>query len=235
MVRKGQLQLRALLVEPDDEYAALVSVLLSRANGEVVRVEADEALARATEDGLAVALVDASQVTRSGRSVLRELREGTTLPLIALSDTDGGDDEVRRAMEHADYELVRPFSPRRFLAAVRAVVRRGRKGPGVAAGRDELVVGGLALNRGRLEGSVDGRRLVLSSREFSLLYVLASHPGVVLTRDELAGQAWGWHEMGDSRAVDNVVRRLRRKLGDDARRPRRLVTERGEGYRLVVP
>src|SRR5687767_7898714 len=159
-VRKGSL--RALLVEPDDEYAALVVQLLGRMGGEAERVGADEALAAAGNSGLAVALVDAEAVTRSGRSVLRELREGTTLPMIALSRADGDEEEVRRAMEQADFELVRPFSPRRFSAAVRAVVRRGRVGPGLSAGAVELAVGRLALDRGRLEGRVDGRPLALS-------------------------------------------------------------------------
>lgn len=230
--KKGRL--RALLVEPDEEYAALVEQLMGRMGGEAERVGPDEALGAARGDGHTVALVDAEAVTGSGQSVLRELREGTTLPMIALSRADSSEEEVRRVMEQADFELVRPFSPRRFMAAVRAVVHRGRVGPGLAGGGGELVVGRLALDRGRLQGRVDGRLVTLSPREFSLLYVLASRPGVALTRDELAAEAWGWQRTEDTRAVDNVVARLRVKLGDDGTRPELLLTERGVGYRLGV-
>ena len=234
----GKERLRALVVEPDDEYAALAEAVLSRAGVEAVRAAAEDALEVARAGGVAVGVVDAELVLGSGRSLLRELREGASLPLVALSSADVGEEVVRRAMEHADYELVRPFSPRRLRAAVRAVVRRGRVTRAAGAGGEPqsgLVVGRLALDSGRLEARVDGMVVGLSPREFSLLYALASSPGVATTRDELAARAWGWQVAGDSRAVDNVVLRLRQKLGDGGTRPRFIATERGVGYRMVVP
>ncbi|HEU5315614.1 MAG TPA: response regulator transcription factor [Chloroflexota bacterium] len=245
----GKEALAALLVEPEEEYAALVEALLRRRGSTAERLEPDAAIQAARSRAFAVGLIDSEAKMADGRSVLRALREDAAtaaLPLIALSRPDGtgsaagpggADDAVVRVMERADYELIRPFSPRRFWAALRVVV--GRSGAHVAADAprtaDEQTVGPLTLRHRLLEAQIDGRRIPLSPREFSLLYVLVSHPGVAFTRDELARRAWAWQPAGDSRAVDNMVRRLRRKLGDDGREPQLLRTQRGVGYSLTLP
>lgn len=235
--RSGKEALAALLVEPHDDYAALIETLVRRRGGTVERVAADEAVAAAKRGSFAVGLVDSGVTLTDGRSVLRALREDAAtaaLPLIALSGGDASEDAVLRVMERADYELVRPFSPRRFWAGVRVVVESGAATADDATPADEHSVGPLTLRPRTLEVRIDGRQVTLSPREFSLLYVLASHAGTAFTRDELARRAWAWQPAGESRAVDNMVRRLRRKLGDDGREPRLVVTERGVGYRLAL-
>ena len=228
-----------LVVEPDDEYAALMETLLRQVGWSADReVNGAAALREASEREYVLALVDSGVMLESGVSLLRELRSATSMPLIALSGEEDGESAVRRAIEHADYELVRPFSPRRFRAAIRTVTQRGRLAPqlpGAADAPDEVDIGALALSRGRLEARVGERRIELSPREFSLLYFLGTRPGVVFTREELAHAAWGWEHLGDSRAVDNVVRRLREKIESDPGAPQLLLTERGAGYRLGVP
>ena len=231
-----------LLVEREDEYAALIETLVRRRGGRIERVDPAGAPEAARSGAFAVGVIDSEALAAGGRSVLRALREDpqtAALPLIALSHGEPSEDAVVRVMERADYELVRPFSPRRFWAAVRVVVGRGGAAvaddsPAAPGARDEQTVGPLTLRHRQLEAQIDDQRIALSPREFSLLYVLASHPGVAFTRDELARRAWAWQPAGDSRAVDNMVRRLRRKLGDDGREPRLLRTERGVGYRLTL-
>ena len=94
---------------------------------------------------------------------------------------------------------------------------------------------GQDMSYGRLEVTVNDRRVELSPREFALLHLLLANPGTVFTRDELARLAWGWKESAESRAIDNTVQRLRQKIESNPKRPAYLHTERGTGYRFALP
>ncbi|HEU5315278.1 MAG TPA: response regulator transcription factor [Chloroflexota bacterium] len=233
---------RALIIESDDDYASLMSSLLHREGWEFQR-ERDplaglERLTGGTSDQFDVILVNTpAEPDNGGRSALSALRGASDAPLIALCTEDASEERleqgITQAVELADYNLVKPFSPRRFRAAVRAVARRGRveASPSPPA---EVRVGGVTMSYGRLEVVVDGRRVELSPREFALLHLLLANPGTVFTRDELARLAWGWKESAESRAVDNTVQRLRRKIEGNPKRPRYLLTDRGTGYSFAA-
>jgi two-component system response regulator VicR len=230
--RSGRVGGRALVVENDEDYAVLASTLLRR-DGWIVELEpsGQAALQRLRADAFNVVLVDTALATLgNGRSLLAEIRGASDAPLIALSRNDDRDDLVEQAVQSADYDLVKPFSPRRFRAAVRAVTRRGRVGTPAPQLPAEVRVGDVTMSFGRLEVVAGDRRVELSPREFALLHLLLAHPGTVFTREELARLAWGWRGNTDSRAVDNAVRRLRQKIEPDPRQPRYIVTERGAGY-----
>jgi DNA-binding response OmpR family regulator len=232
---------RALIIEHDDDYATLMASLLNREGWESQR-ERDplrglERLTGGAAERFDVILVNTpAEPVSGGRSALSAIRGASTAPLIALCTEDANEDRleqgITQAVELADYNLVKPFSPRRFRAAVRAVARRGRVGASSSLPA-EVRVGSVTMSYGRLEVVVDGRRIELSPREFALLHLLLANPGTVFTRDELARLAWGWKERAESRAVDNTVQRLRRKIERNPKRPRYLLTDRGTGYRFA--
>jgi DNA-binding response OmpR family regulator len=228
---------RALLIESDEAYAALVMALLHRDGWEVeVAPDGSAALQRLHGDGFGIVLVDsAAAMLEPGASLLAEIRGASDAPVIVLSTQEDQEDVVEEALERADYDLVKPFSPRRFRAAVRAVTRRERADLSSATLPSEVRVGNVTMSFGRLEIVVGDRRVELSPREFALLHLMLAHPGTVFTREELARLAWGWRGHTDSRAVDNTVRRLRQKIEPHPRRPRCIITERGAGYRFAVP
>jgi DNA-binding response OmpR family regulator len=95
-------------------------------------------------------------------------------------------------------------------------------------------VGALRLDVSRYTATIDGAPLRLTVSEFRLVQLLASRPGRVFTRDELVTHLWRSDFAGDRRAIDVHISNLRRKLEADARRPRRLLTVRGIGYKLVA-
>jgi DNA-binding response OmpR family regulator len=235
--QRGGAARRVLVVERDEAYAALASALLRRDGWEVeLASDGRAALQRLHADGYNVVLVDTGAATlENGESLLAEIRGASDAPVIVLSAQEDREEVVEEALERADYDLVKPFSPRRFRAAVRVVSRRGRAGAGGPALPSEVRVGDVAMSFGRLEVAVGDRRVELSPREFALLHLMLAHPGTVFTREELAQLAWGWRGHTDSRAIDNSVRRLRQKIEPDARQPRYIVTERGAGYRFAVP
>ena len=148
------------------------------------------------------------------------------LPVIFIS-AYGRDETIARALEAgaADY-LVKPFSSAELTARVRAALRR-------RAGAEPVVLGELTIDHEQRRATLAGRPLDLTATEYGLLRALAIRAGKVATYESLLRQVWG--ERGEAKDVRTFVKKLRRKLGDDAARPVWILTERGVGYRMVGP
>jgi DNA-binding response OmpR family regulator len=161
-----------------------------------------------------------------GLDVLEGLRErGDTVPVLVLSARGLVGDKVRGLNLGADDYLAKPFAFEELLARVRANLRTR-----TAAGSSNVVrVGGLCIDVLQREVTIDGRRVSLSAREFSLLNAFVTHPRQVLSRQELLSIAWGMHFDPRTNLVDVYVRYLRRKLGEPV-----IQTVRGAGYCLRV-
>ncbi len=161
-----------------------------------------------------------------GEDVCRELksRESTAgIPVIMLTAKAQPKDRVAGLELGADDYVVKPFSPRELVLRVQAVLRRLRS----TGSGEKLSAGPFELDRGTFEITLDGEKLDLTSIEFKLLAMLLEKRGQPLTREVLLRDVWGYRNVTDSRTVDTHVRRLRGKLGGQARR---LETVRGEGY-----
>lgn len=226
-----------LLLETDDVYADAIRSILERDGWVVTHVRSvEDALPHAQNGTTALVIEALPSAAEGGNSALGALRQiSPSKPIVALTEPDVTEAVVRDVLQHADTEVAKPFSPRRLRAAVRSVARRGRRNVPLVELPAEARVGDLTVSAGQLLARVGERVVSLSPREFSLLHFLVAHPGAVFTREELAHHAWGWSESVDSRAIDNAVSRLRRKIEPGANEPTYLLTERGEGYRLAVP
>ena len=163
-----------------------------------------------------------------------ELLEGVPgladLPVIFIS-AYGRDETIAKALDAgaADY-IVKPFSPTELTARVRAALRR-------RAGPEPFRLGELAIDYEQRRVSVAGRPVELTATEYEVLRVLSLRPGRVLTYDSLLQQAWRApdEEQPNPKLVHAVVKRLRRKLGDDTARPAYILNQRGVGYRMPRP
>jgi DNA-binding response OmpR family regulator len=148
-------------------------------------------------------------------------------------------DKVVALSTGADDYLVKPFSPRELLARVRAMLRRPRTAqpgpdPTEAASEPELIrLGDLTMDPAARQVHVKDAAISLTRTEFDLLAALIANPRVVLTRRQLTDAVWGADWFGDDQIVDVHVGHLRRKLGDDATKPRYIRTVRGVGYAMV--
>jgi DNA-binding response OmpR family regulator len=168
----------------------------------------------------------------SGEEVARSIRSLSPVPIIMLTAKAGEDDRVTGLNLGADDYIVKPFSPRELVARVEAVLRRATAtAPAAAATFDG---GRLAIDRDSREVTVDGASVDLTRSEFDLLYALASRPGRVYSRFELISKVQGYDYEGYERTIDAHVKNLRRKLGDDPRHPRYVLTVTGVGYKLGV-
>lgn len=165
----------------------------------------------------------------SGEEVARTLRTGSNVPIIMLTAKAAEDDRVAGLRLGADDYVAKPFSPRELVARVEAVLRRA---DGSRGHRLSFDGGRLAIDRDAREATLDGTVLDLTRSEFDLLHALASHAGRVFSRFELINRVQGYDYDGYERTIDQHVKNLRRKLGEDPKHPRYILTAIGVGYKF---
>lgn len=182
-------------------------------------------------------LLDLMLPKLDGFAVCKSVREaGSNVPVLMLTAREDESDKVLGLEIGADDYITKPFSIRELMARVKANIRRSGMVAPVKAQQPED--DGKKLVRGRLtvdkEGMVilkDGVPLDLTQREYDLISFLAETPGKVYSREALMEHVWNYEGyVGDVRAVDVAVRRLREKLEDDPAEPVFIVTRRGQGY-----
>ena len=222
-----------LLVEDDARLAALTREYLER-HGLVVTVVGDglqglEQARRVRHDAL---LLDLMLPGMDGVELCQRVRAHSDVPIIMITARGEEADRVLGLELGADDYMAKPFSPRELLARIRAVVRRSRGG--LAASARVVSVGDLVLDPGTRSATLAGAELDLTAYEFSLLRVLAGRAGRVLGREQLMELARGRADEAFDRSIDVHISRLRQKLGDHPRRPRRIKTVRGVGYQYMV-
>ena len=143
-----------------------------------------------------------------GLEVCRRIRSISSLPILMISAKDEDADRILGLDVGADDYIVKPFSPGEVMARIRAAIRRlSERGPS-----ETLVIGSLSIHLPSLSVSLDGHKLSLTRKETELLYTLAASPGRVFTRDNLLTLVWGYEHVGNYRAVDSHIKRLRQKL-----------------------
>lgn len=148
-----------------------------------------------------------------------------TIPVVMATAKGAEYDRIRGLDLGADYYLVKPFGVMELVSCVKAVLRRCR--PDKAA--HMLRSGGLVVDLDAHTVTVDGARVALTYKEFELLRLFLSHPGMAFTRDQLFQEVWGMDFCGETRTVDMHIRTLRQKLGPYGRR---IETVRNVGYRM---
>lgn len=193
--------------------------------------DGEEALTSARERRPDLVLLDVMLPGMSGIEVLRVLRkEGIATPILILSAKGDEIDRVVGLKVGADDYIIKPFSRPELLARIEAALRRTRgSSDGSELHEEQISAGPILIDRARREVTVAGAAVHLTTREFDLLALLASHPGRIFTRDQLLTRVWGYDFGGDSRTVDVHISWLRGKLrGDDGHDHFRTV--RGVGY-----
>ena len=176
----------------------------------------------------ALVLLDLILPGTDGIALMETVPELADLPVIFISGY-GRDETIARALEAgADDYIVKPFSPTELTARIRAALRR-------RADPDPFVLGELAIDYDLRRVTVAGREVELSATEYELLRVLSLGAGRVATYDTLLRRVWSRRASADPKIVRAFVKRLRKKLGDDANRPTYIATRRGVGYLMPRP
>jgi DNA-binding response OmpR family regulator len=217
-----------LLVEDEHNIGRLVRSYLERDGYDVVwTTTGEDALAELTRHPVRLVVLDIGLPTIDGFEVCRRIRARSGVPILMLTARDEEPDRIGGLEVGADDYVTKPFSPRELVARVRAILRR----VGTRTPEEVLVLGPVAVQRGSREVTVGGRPVELTAKEFDLLACLLEHPHMVLSRDQLLSQVWGFQYYGGTRTVDVHIAQLRRKLG----LPALIRTVRGAGYKAVAP
>ena len=216
---------RVLVVEDDQEIADVLRRTL-RQEGHEVRsaLDGEQALAAAAEFMPDLVILDLGLPKLDGVEVLRRLRAHDDVPVLILTARTDLDDRVEGLDTGADDYLVKPFERQELLARMRALMRR-RPPRGAAA----LVLGDLRLNPATREVHRGEREIELTAREFELLEFLMRNDRLVVSRERLLEEVWGYDPLAMTNTIDVFISNLRRKL-EEGGEPRLLQTKRGAGY-----
>jgi DNA-binding response OmpR family regulator len=187
---------------------------------------AEDALAQMSLDLPDLVLLDIGLPGRDGLDVLRHLRHQTDVPVIFLTARRRELDQVVGLELGADDYVTKPFDVDVLLARIKAA-------PAQEKASSSLTIGDLTIDPMAHTVTVGERNVELTPREFDLLHSLAQEAGHVVSVDDLLARVWGAEYIGEPQVVYVHIRWLREKLEDDAAHPRRIVTVRGVGYKLV--
>ncbi len=229
-----------LVVEDEASFAEALTIGLGR-EGFAVSVAGDgaDALRRFDELDPDLVLLDVMLPTMSGIDVCRAIRMKSKVPIIMVTAKGSEVDTVVGLEVGADDYVTKPYRLRELVARMRAVLRRFEEanatavpvGATVGGPVEPIVVGPVAVDIDRHEVSVDGEQQSLPLKEFELLALLMENAGRVLTRDVLIDRIWGSDYVGDTKTLDVHIKRLRGRIEDDPKKPVRIVTIRGLGYK----
>ena len=165
-----------------------------------------------------------------GLEVLQQIRRESDAYVLLLTAKSEEMDRVIGLTVGADDYLTKPFSPRELVARIKAILRRGRNTP--ISNYAVVEVQDLKIDTGRVEVWRGDTRIELTALEFKLLKILARHAGMVMRRQQIIDQVWGYDFFGEERIVDVHIGNIRQKLERDPAKPQYIVTVRGIGYKF---
>lgn len=212
--------LKVLIADDDPNVREIIKLYFNKNQMDVVlATNGKQALEGVQREQPDIVVLDIMMPELDGLEVCRQLRGTTNVPIIMLSAKDEELDRVLGLEIGADDYMTKPFSPRELVARIKAVLRRTQDGSAhaeaeLAAHTDtnRLDYGTFTLDIPCRELVVQGQSIFLRPKEFDIFVFFAKHPGIVLSRERILEQVWGYDYFGDMRTVDVHIKKLRQKL-----------------------
>jgi DNA-binding response OmpR family regulator len=231
---------RVLVVEDEANIRDLVALHLKLEGlTPVATGDGTEALRLARGEPFDLIILDLMLPGLDGVTICRAIRrEGVNadVPILMLTARREESDKVLGLDSGADDYLTKPFGIRELVARVRALLRRPRRSALAVAQDDHgqpVSVAGLTVDPARRQARMDGEEIDLTAHEFDLLFLLASNPGIVFSRESLVQKVWGDDTFVSARSVDTLVKRIRKKIEPDPEEPQFILTVWGTGYKFA--
>jgi len=219
-----------LVIDDEPQIRRLLRVTLEANGYQVIEaVNGQEGIVQAAQGRPEIILLDLGLPDLDGVEVLKRIREWSRTPVLILSVRDREHDKVAALDAGADDFVTKPFSSGELLARLRALLRRPNQ-----LRSPQIVVGDLTIDTASQTARRGSRTISLTAKEYALLEFLARNAGRVVGRSEIAEHVWDETFDPFSNLIEVYVNRLRRKLGDDDKKPL-LQTRRGSGYILGAP
>ena len=200
----------------------------------IITGDPGEAVKKVRLENPDLVLLDMMLPGASGLEVMDRIRKVSEAPVIFLTGRGRDEGMVEALKRGADDYMTKPFSPSELVARIDVALRR-RVAPDQAKSKSFFVLKDLRINFVERTVTIRGEDAGLSAMEYKMLCELATHAGRVLTHDQILARVWGDEYAGETELVRALVRRLRQKLGDNARHPAYIFTESQVGYRMPKP
>ncbi|MDR1802421.1 MAG: response regulator transcription factor [Treponema sp.] len=229
---------KILIIEDDSDIAALEKDYLEINDFEVV-IENNglKGMERALKEQFALILLDLMLPGKDGMTICRNIREKVDIPILMVTARIEDVDKVRGLGLGADDYITKPFSPAELVARVKSHISRYArltKNSSAVKALDELDFGNLQINHAAHRVFVDDNEIILTRKEFELLYFLASNREIVFSKEQLYDRIWGEDMYGDMKTVAVHIKRLREKIEKNPSEPAYIQTVWGTGYKFTA-
>lgn len=225
---------KILIIEDDDNILQLEKDYLEAAGYETESaVDGAAGVQMALEGDFDLVLLDIMLPEINGFQVCKKIRAFKNIPIILVSAKKEDPDKINGLEFGADDYVVKPFSPSELAARVKAHINRYRRLTSSAPGNASVLqTGELSLNKESGDARLNGEELNLTKKEFEVLYLLASHPDTVFSKNELFEKVWGYDSLGDTSTLTVHINRLRDKFKEIDANADYIKTIWGRGYRF---
>lgn len=221
---------RILLVEDDERLALITAEYLTKNNFDVkIECRGDAAEERIVREAPDLVILDVMLPGKDGFEVCKAVRDKYAGIILMLTARDEDYDQILGLELGADDYIAKPAQPRVLLARIKALLRRNHASDW-ATDAETLQFGAFKISQQTRSATLNQENIDLTTAEFDLLWLMATHAGSVLSRDDLLQELRGIGFDGLDRSIDARISRLRRKLNDDPDNPKRIKTVRGKGY-----
>ena len=222
---------RILVVDDEPDICQLIRRYAEHEGFETVGVsDGSEAVELCRKKDFDVIIMDAMMPEMDGFTATRKIREQKDIPVLMLSARGAEYDKLYGFEVGVDDYVTKPFSARELMARINVIIKRHAKDASAAEKKDAVIeFGGMKIDTLGRDLYLDGNRIELTAKEYDLLLYLVRHKGIVMTRDRILSNVWGYDSFGYDRTVDWQMKLLRGKLG-----PYRdmIQTIRGVGYKF---
>ncbi len=222
-----------LIIEDDINIAELERDYL-KLNGFKADIVQDGVLGlqKAVSGAYDLIIVDLMLPNMNGYEIIREVRKKLEIPVIMISAKNEDIDKIRGLDYGADDYLTKPFSPAELVARVKSHMKRYDRLKGNNFSSEILVHGGMEINAAAHKVFVNGKEVQMTTKEYELLFFLASNPNIVFTKEQLFDSIWGEEYYGETATVPVHIQKIRKKIEKDPANPEFIETLWGTGYRF---
>lgn len=222
-----------LIIEDDSNIAELERDYL-QLNGYRTEImpDGEKGLKKALTGAYDVIIVDLMLPGKSGYEIVQEIRAKFEIPIIIVSAKTEDIDKIRGLGFGADDYLTKPFSAAELVARVKSHIQRYERLMGKKASVEIISHKGLEINLSSHKVSVNGKEVILTTKEYELLHFLALNPNIVFTKEQLFDRIWGEEYYGDLATVAVHIQKLRKKIENEPASPQYIETLWGTGYRF---
>ena len=205
-------KIKILVVDDESRMRKLVNDFLTRKNYEVIEAaDGEEAIDIFYSDkDISLIILDVMMPKMDGWEVCKEIRKNSKVPIIMLTAKAEERDELQGFELGVDEYVAKPFSPKILTARVEAIVRRAY----LVDGSENVVIGGIEIDKAAHIVRIDSEEIELSYKEFELLTYFVENKGLALSREKILNNVWNYDYFGDARTIDTHVKKLRKKMGE---------------------